>query len=112
MSERSGYYTDTTEQWALIEPVIAAWKARHSSVGGRVGRFAMREIVDALIYRSRTGCRWSLLPGGFPPAAAVKYYFYRWCDDGLDQVICEILCCRVRERAGRTQDASLVVLDT
>jgi transposase len=112
VSERRGYYTDTTdEQWALIEPVIAAWKAQHSSVSGHTGRYTMRGIVDALIYQNRTGCQWSLLPGDFPPASAVKYYFYRWRDDGLDQVICELLRCQVRERAGRAEDPSLVVLD-
>jgi transposase len=112
VGERRGYYTDTTdEQWALIEPVIAAWKAAHPSVSGHTGRYAMREIVDALIYQNRTGCQWSLLPGDFPPASAVKYYFYTWRDDGLDEVICEILRCQVRERAGRAEDPSLVVLD-
>ncbi len=58
VGEHPGYYTDTTdEQWALIEPVIAAWKAAHSSVSGYTGRYAAREIVDALICPNRTGCR-------------------------------------------------------
>ncbi|WP_055489041.1 IS5 family transposase [Streptomyces sp. TP-A0356] len=113
MSERRGYYTDTTdEQWALIEPVITAWKAAHPSVSGHTGRYAMRAIVDALLYQIRSGCQWSLHPAGFPPASAVKCYFYRWRDEGLDQVIHEILRCQVRERAGRAEDPSLVVLDT
>jgi transposase len=113
VSERRGYYTDTTdEQWALIEPVITAWKARHPSVSGHQGRYAMRRVVDALLYQNRSGCQWSLLPADFPPASAVKYYFHRWRDDGLDQVICEILRCQVRERAGRAEDPSLVVLDS
>ncbi|MFE2448935.1 IS5 family transposase [Streptomyces sp. NPDC021218] len=113
MSERRGYYTDTTdEQWALIEPVITAWKAAHPSVSGHAGRYEMRAIVNALLYQNRSGCQWSLLPADFPPASAVKYYFYRWRDDGLDQVIHEILRCQVRERTGRPEDPSLVVLDS
>jgi hypothetical protein len=72
----------------------------------------MRRIVDALIYQSRSGCRWSLLPSDFPPASAVKYYIYLWRDEGVDEVIHELLRCRVRKVAGRSEDPSLVVLDT
>lgn len=113
MSGRHGYYTDTTdEQWALIEPVIVAWKAQHPSVSGHAGRYRMRAIVDAIFYQNRSGCQWSLLPADFPPASAVKYYFYRWRDEGLDVAIQEILRAQVRAKAGRCEDPSAVVLDT
>ncbi|MEU2779678.1 transposase, partial [Streptomyces sp. NPDC007162] len=63
MSERKPYKTDVSdEQWALVEPVIAAWKAAHPSVSGHQGPYAMREIVNALLYQGRTGCQWELLP--------------------------------------------------
>jgi transposase len=113
VSQRRGYYTDTTdEQWALVEPVIVAWKARHPSVSGHDGRYPMRAIVDAIFYQNRSGCQWSLLPADFPPTSAVKYYFYRWRDDGLDVVIQEILRAQLRAMAGRSEDPSAVVLDT
>lgn len=32
------------ERWALIEPVIVSWKARHPSVSGHQGGYEMREI--------------------------------------------------------------------
>ncbi|MFE0358696.1 transposase [Streptomyces nigra] len=48
------------EQRALVEPVIAARRAPHPSVSGHRGRYEMREIVDAVLYRCRTGCRWEL----------------------------------------------------
>ncbi|WP_281155551.1 IS5 family transposase [Streptomyces sp. HYC2] len=113
MSERKPYKTDVSdEQWALVEPVIAAWKAAHPSVSGHQGRYAMREIVNALLYQGRTGCQWELLPHDFPPASAVKYYFYTWRDDGIDQTIHDLLRWQVREMARRKADPSLVVLDT
>ncbi|GHD65227.1 hypothetical protein GCM10010317_064820 [Streptomyces mirabilis] len=60
MSERKPYNTDLSDaQWALIEPVIAAWKAAHQSVSGHQGRYEMREIVKALLYQGRTGCQWT-----------------------------------------------------
>ena len=55
--------------------------------------------MDAIFYQNRSGCQWSLLPGDFPPASAVKYYFYRWRDDGLDVAIQEILRAQVRAKA-------------
>lgn len=70
MSERKPYKTDVSdEQWALVEPVIAAWKPVHPSVSGHQGRYAMREIVNALLYQGRTDCQWDLLPHDFPPPA-------------------------------------------
>ncbi|GCB53140.1 mobile element protein [Streptomyces sp. NL15-2K] len=113
MSERKPYKTDLTdEQWALVESVITAWKAAHPSVSGHQGRYAMREIVNALLYQGRTGCQWDLLPHDFPPPGAVKYYFYTWRDDGTDQTIHDLLRWQVREKARRKADPSLVVLDT
>jgi transposase len=113
VSERKSYKTDLSdEQWALVEPVITAWKAAHPSVSGHQGRYTMREIVNALFYQGRTGCQWALLPHGFPPPVAVKYYFYTWRDDGTDQTIHDLLRWQVREKARRKADPSLVVLDT
>ncbi|TQE34580.1 IS5 family transposase [Streptomyces ipomoeae] len=92
--------------------MIAAWKAAHPSVSGHQGRYAMREIVNALLYQGRAGCQWELLPHDFPPPGAVKYYFYTWRDDGIDQTIHDLLRWHVREKMGRKADPSLVVLDT
>ncbi|MEW2050795.1 IS5 family transposase [Streptomyces sp. NPDC005476] len=113
MSDRKPYKSDLSdERWALIEPVITAWKARHPSVSSHEGRYEMREIVNALLYQSRTGCQWDYLPHDLPPSGAVKYYFYAWRDDGTDQVIHDLLRWQVREKKGRSADPSLVVLDT
>jgi transposase len=113
VSDRQPYKSDLSdERWALIEPVIASWKAQHPSVSGHQGAYEMREIVNALLYQSRTGCQWDYLPHDLPPVGAVKYYFYKWRDDGTDQTIHDLLRWQVRESRGRKADPSLVVLDT
>ncbi|MFD7379726.1 IS5 family transposase [Streptomyces mirabilis] len=113
MSGRQSYKSDLSdERWALIEPVITSWKARHTSVSGHQGSYDMREIGNALLYQSRTGCQWDYLPHDLPPAGAVKYYFYKWRDDGTDQTIHDLLRWQVREKKGRLADPGLVVLDT
>jgi transposase len=113
MSDRKPYSSDVSdEQWALIEPVVTAWKAAHPSVSGHQGRYAMREIVNAILYQNRSGCQWDLLPHDLPPAGAVKYYFYKWRDDGTDQTIHDLLRWQLREKKRRLADPSLIVMDT
>lgn len=113
MGERAAYPSDLTdEQWAVIGPFLRAWKARHPSVSGHQGRYELREIVNAIFYQNRTGCQWAYLPHDLPPKSATYYYFARWRDDGTDQVIHDLLRCQAREKAGRTEDPTAVVLDT
>lgn len=113
MGDRKPYPSDLSDQrWALIEPVITAWKQRHPSVSGHQGRYTMREIINAILYQARTGCQWRYLSHDLPPYTAAYYYFAKWRDDGTDQTIHDLLRCQVRERAGRHEDPSAVVLDT
>ncbi|WP_281284029.1 transposase [Nonomuraea deserti] len=72
----------------------------------------MREIVNALLYQSRTGCQWSLLPHDLPLRSAVMYYYTAWRKGGTDQAIHDLLRFQVREKHRRLADPSLVVLDT
>jgi transposase len=37
-----------------------AYKAKHPSVSGHQGRYALREIVNAIFYQNRTGCQWRI----------------------------------------------------
>ncbi|MFY1681727.1 IS5 family transposase [Micromonospora sp. WMMD730] len=113
MGGRAAYPSDLTdEQWAVVGPFLQAWKARHPSVSGHRGRYELREIVNAIFYQNRTGCQWAYLPHDLPPRSATYYYFAVWRDDGTDQVIHDLLRCQARERAGRSEDPSAVVLDT
>jgi transposase len=113
MGERAGYPSDLSdEQWAVVGPFLQAWKARHPSVSGHQGRYELREIVNAIFYQNRTGCQWAYLPHDLPPKSATYYYFALWRDDGTDQAIHDLLRCQARERAGRAEDPTAVVLDT
>ncbi|MFV2104907.1 transposase, partial [Micromonospora sp. LOL_024] len=56
--------------------------------------------------------QWAYLPHDLPPKSATYYYFALWRDDGTDQVIHDLLRCQAREKAGRREDPSAVVLDT
>lgn len=55
VSDRQSYKSDLSdERRALIKPVVTSWKARHPSVSGHQGNYDMREIVNALLYQSRS----------------------------------------------------------
>ncbi|MFE9989166.1 IS5 family transposase [Streptomyces sp. NPDC005381] len=113
--EREPYPSDLAdEQWALIEPMITAWKQDRvaRSATGDPGSCDLREVVNAIFYQNRTGCQWRYLPHDLPAWSAVFYYFGLWRRDGLDQRIQELLRCQVREKARRLEDPSLVILDT
>lgn len=113
--KREPYLSDLSdEQWALIEPMITAWKRDRvaRSATGDPGSCDLREVVNAIFYQNRTGCQWRLLPHDFPAWSAVLYYFTLWREGGLDQRIQELLRCQVREKARRLEDPSLVIIDT
>ncbi|WBB50231.1 IS5 family transposase [Verrucosispora sp. WMMA2044] len=115
MGDRKPYPSDVSdEQWELIGPFLQAWKTKRVavSVSGQPGDYDLREIVNAIFYQNRTGCQWAYLPHDLPPKSATYYYFALWRDDGTDQVIHDLLRCQAREKAGRQEDPSAVVLDT
>jgi transposase len=61
----------------------------------------LRRVWNAIPYLAASGCAWSLLPKGFPPVSTVRYYFYRWRDDGLLVEINRSLVAAARFAAGR-----------
>nr|WP_107057663.1 IS5 family transposase [Streptomyces sp. NRRL S-646] len=113
MDGREPYPSDLSDEaWELIRPVITAWKAKHPSVSGHEGHYAMREIVNSLLYQARTGCQWRYLPHDLPPTSAVYYYFGLWRDDGTAETIHELLRWQAREMRRRREAPTAVVLDS
>jgi len=81
------YPTDLTqEEWALVEPLIPP-----KTGPGRNRTLDLRQVVNALLYREETGCRWRMLPGDFPPWQSVRYYFDKWMRDGTWERIVQAL---------------------
>jgi putative transposase len=84
---RKAYPSDVTdEQWELIEIVIPAARP-----GGRPREVVMREVINAMLYITRSGCQWDMLPHDFPAKSTVYEYFAAWRDDGTWQRILDVL---------------------
>ena len=114
MTSRQPYRTDLSDaRWALIEPVLSAWRQARAEAGLGLSPpvHELREIVNAILYVSRAGCAWHLLPHDFPPYKTVYDYYAKWEADGTTQAIHDLLRGRVREQAGRAAEPSVAILD-
>ena len=48
-----------------------------------IWRVPARPILDAIIYRGRTGCQWNHLPKEYPDDSTVHRAFQRWKQAGV-----------------------------
>ena len=56
-------------EWEWIEPVVA-----QKDGSGRKRSVNIREILNTLFYRTRTGCQWRMLPHDLSPWYHAWYY--------------------------------------
>ena len=73
----------TDRMWAQLEPLLPDRSPRR---GGQWREH--REVVEAIIWRVRTGSPWRDLPEDFPAWQTVWWRFDRWSRDGTwDRVL-------------------------
>ena len=107
-TERKAYASDlTNEQWEMIESLLPKQKE-----GGRERQVDLREIMNAINYRTRTGCAWEMLPHDLPAKSTVYEYYRAWQRDRTWQTIHDVLRCKVRQQEGREANASAGMLDS
>jgi len=108
MDTRPLYPTDLTHaEWAQVQRFIPAPKS-----GGRPAKYERREITNALLYVTRTGCQWRALPHDFPPWTTVYWYFRTWKKDGTFDRLIDALRGDLRAAEGRHRQPSAAILDT
>nr|BFD96304.1 IS5-like element ISSco3 family transposase [Kitasatospora sp. Xyl93] len=115
MTSRKPYPSDLSDaRWALVEPVLTAWRAERRGRALDIGRppeHDLRDILDAILYVDRTGIPWRYLPHEYPPWATVYGYFAKWQRDGVFEQLSGLLRRRVRTAGGRTAEPSACVID-
>jgi len=84
------------KEWEIIRPYVIKKKAI-----GRPDKVDRRRIIDAILYQSRTGCQWRLLPKDFPNQRTVCHYYYRWIRSGLWEEIHKNLVEKCRSAFGK-----------
>ena len=102
------YPTDlTTKEWHHIADFFPAARVR-----GRPRKWALWQIVNAILYVTRTGCQWRMLPRDFPPWQTVYGYFWRWTQSGLWARLNTVLVKTARQQAGREPQPSAAIIDS
>ena len=96
----------TDAEWARLLPLLPS-----RSRLGRPRQVDLREVVNALLYQLMTGCQWRALPPCFPKPSTVRYYFYRWRDQGLYADLVAALRGPVRALEGRLPSATAGIID-
>jgi len=102
------YPTDlTTTEWEQLVDWFPT-----ASLRGRPRKWATWLILNAILYRTRTGCQWRMLPRDFPPWQTVYGYFWRWTRSGLWERFNAVLVQTARQQAGRNPHPSAAIIDS
>lgn len=87
----------TDDAWALTEPIFSAPRAGRKPVDPR-------RLLNALLYKARTGCAWQAIPDGSGRTALAAWQ--RWSKSGLWEQLMDAL----KDTAGTTVPADGVKL--
>lgn len=100
------YPSDVSDaRWALLGPVLG-----RGSRGPRPAS-SRRTVLNAVLYRARTGRQRRYLPAEFGRWNTVWKVFCRWRDRGVWQEAVDVLRRTLRAREGRDPEPSMVMLD-
>ena len=105
---RKRYPSDLTDaQWRVLEAMIPPAKP-----GGRPREVDMREVLNTLFYKARTGCQWDYLPHDLLPKSTVRDYFDAWQEDGTWQEFLDALRPKARKAQGRDATPRTAYIDS
>lgn len=99
------YSTDVTDaQWGNIKSYL--------DTTNRKRKHSLRSMWNALMYVVKTGCQWRMLPKDFPKWQLVYYYYRKWVDAELFDMILDKLRSKVRVSKGQKARATLGITDS
>ena len=73
------------EQWALVSNYFIRKKRT------ALRKYPIRELLNAVLYLTKTGCQWRQLPDNYPPWETVYSFFRREKKRGTWEVIMDAL---------------------
>ncbi len=72
----------------------------------------LREVVNTLLYQTRTGVQWDYLPHDLAPKSTAFDYYRRWAADGTLQRVLDAARRAVRRQAGRAEEPTAGAIDS
>ena len=107
-SEKKTYPSDLSDaEWELIRPLVDV----HAPTGAP-RRLDLRGVVNGILYLTRSGCQWPMLPHEFGNWSSVYYYFRKWKRDGTWKRVHTALREQVRLAAGKEPTPSGAIIDS
>lgn len=107
MDVERNYDTDLTDrQWQIIRKMLPPPCPR-----GRPP-ICRRWVINAILYVTRTGCQWRMLPTNFPKWSTVYGIFWQWRNNGLWKKIHDALRERTRRQAGKKPTPTVAIIDS
>ena len=111
MSMPIQYPTDLIDaQWSLLQPLLPPRKWRPGGPGRPP--CDVRRVIHGILYVTKTGCQWDMLPPSFGRWKTVYGYFNGWSRAGHWQSIMEALNRQERRRQGRKPEPSAGRVDS
>ena len=102
------YPSDLTDkEWAFIEPFF-----RRPDPRGNRGKYAKRDIVNAILYVVQGGIQWRMLPKDLQPWDTVYNHFRRLNQRGVWQQALDALTQESRRRQGKVLHPSYAIIDS
>lgn len=99
------YSTDLTQtQWQFIKKAL--------DFDDRKRKYDLNIIWNAILYLVKTGCQWRLLPSSFPKWQLVYYYYSKWSNLEVFDLLLSKLREKVRRNRGQKAEASLGIMDS
>ncbi|MDR0941151.1 MAG: IS5 family transposase [Bacteroidales bacterium] len=101
----SNYPTNLTDkQWQVIKNIVETKERKR--------KHSLREMINALLYITKTGCQWRMLPKEFAPWQTVYFYFRKWKLEGLFEELMHHLRDVVRKDCGKATSPSVGLIDS
>ena len=85
------------ELWRRIEPILLDFWPKKPT-GRKVANW--RKMLNAIIFRMRSGCQWDQLPERYGPKSTVHDWFRRWAAAGIFERIWAVLVAECDELGG------------
>ena len=85
------------ELWARIELILREFWPKKPT-GRRVAQW--RKMLNAILFRMRSGCQWERLPERYGPKSTVHDWFQRWVQGGIFEKIWAVLVAECDELGG------------
>lgn len=105
------YPTDLTDQqWQRLQPLLPPPKW-HPGGPGRPP-CDQRQVINGILYLTKSGCQWRMLPKEFGRWKTVYGYFNRWSRQGVWRQVMEALNRQERQRQGRKPTPSAGCVDS